>query len=238
MIKQACCALVVGAVCAVPAAWAATPADDFAASFSATAAVHSGWQYGWSSTLGGSFVLAATTTLYGPANEVVAWSPSGTFWPTVALNTSNAAVSFGAGNVITLQGRQGLLHPGAAGEYAIVRYTFDSERDATMQTRFEGVDRSPTTSDVHVLLNGASLFDGSLHAYGQVQDFSVTRHFRTGDVLDFAVGPGGNGYVDDSTGFLARVAAPVPEPQTYALMLAGLGAVTFIRRRQGRAHGR
>jgi hypothetical protein len=231
MIKPTLSTLVLSShMLAVPA-WAASPADDFAASFSTSTASHVPWQYGWSSTLGGAFAVDSTKTLHGPASEVVAWSPSGTFWPTVALNTSNSAVSFGAGNVITLQGQQGLLHPGSGGEYAVVRYTFGTDRDATLQTRFAGVDRSPTTSDVHVLLNGVSLFDGSINAYGQTQTFSQTRNFRAGDVVDFAVGPGGNGYVDDSTGFTASFSSPVPEPGTPALMLAGLGAMLLIARR-------
>ena len=38
-------------------------------------------------------------------------------------------------------------------------------------------------------------------------------------------------------GFLAEVAAPIPEPQTYALMLGGLGVLgAFARRRRGRLH--
>ena len=63
---------------------------------------------------------------------------------------------------------------------------------------------------------------------------SFTQIIRT-DAREYAPGNFGllNGYGDNATGF--GVAAPVPEPETYAMLLAGLGMVgTIIRRRKSK----
>lgn len=63
---------------------------------------------------------------------------------------------------------------------------------------------------------------------------SFTQIIRT-DAREYTAGNFGllNGYGDNATGF--GVAAPVPEPETYAMLLAGLGMVgTIIRRRKSK----
>lgn len=63
---------------------------------------------------------------------------------------------------------------------------------------------------------------------------SFTQIIRT-DARDYAPGNFGllNGVGDNAQGF--GVAAPVPEPETYAMLLAGLGLVgTIIRRRKAK----
>ena len=227
-------ALALSAVCSAQAAVVA----DFAADFSTTSSTSGAWQYGYSSTLGGAFSLDANKTTYGASNDVVAWSPAGTFWPTVALNTGAAQVNFGAGDVAHLAAQQGLLHPGAGGEFAVVRLTLAADFMGQLQTEFAGIDVLGTTTDVHVLLNGVSVFSGLIGGFGQTQSFDSTRAFHAGDVIDFAVGVGSNGnYFDDSTGFkatLSTVAPAVPEPTTAALLLAGLTGLVGAHRRRAR----
>lgn len=222
-------ALAFGAACTAHTAVVA----DFAADFSTTSSTSGVWQYGYASTLGGAFGLGANKTTYGAANDVVAWSPAGTFWPTVALNTGAAQVDFGASNLVHLATQQGLLHPGAGGEFAVVRLSITSNFTGQLQTEFAGIDAVGTTTDVHVLLNGISLFSRLIGGYGQTQSFDSTRAFHAGDVIDFAVGVGSNGnYSDDSTGFkatLSTVAPAVPEPTSAALLMAGLA----VARRRG-----
>ena len=51
-----------------------------------------------------------------------------------------------------------------------------------------------------------------------------------------ADGSGIPGQISPGTYSIAAVAAPIPEPETYAMMLAGLGAIGFMaarRRRRG-----
>ncbi len=46
------------------------------------------------------------------------------------------------------------------------------------------------------------------------------------------VTPTANGFMIDNGGGSLHFAAPIPEPETYALMLAGLAVVGFVARRR------
>lgn len=232
-------AMMWGANCAAQAVVVA----NFAADFSTTSSTSGSWQYGAASSLGGTFYLDSITTLYGPAGEVVAWSPTGTYWPTIGLNTGAAAVNFGGGNVVHLAPQQGLLHPGQNGEFAVARLTVASTFTGKLDVEFVGIDDVSSTTDVHVLRNGVSLFSGLINGFGQMQSFQATQAFQAGDVIDFAVGRGiNNNFNDDSTGFkatLSTVTQAVPEPATSALLWSGLLAIVPViaRRRKTSARG-
>lgn len=197
---------------------------DFATGFSSSTNPSGDWSFGYTTTLGGTFSLSTATNTYGPGNEITAWSPAGTFWPTIGLNPTASPVSFGAGNVVTVAAGEGLLHPGPSGEFADVRYIVPIAMTVALDVEFRGIDAVGTTTDVHVLHNGTALFNGLVNGHGAIRTFSVTLALAAGDVVDFAVGMGGNGnYVDDSTGFRASFSTPaVPEPGTCAMLAAGL----------------
>ncbi len=225
-----------GIVCAVFVVAASAQAGviaDFAADFSSSSNPSGAWSYGAVASLGSTPTLSTSTSTYGPGNEVHGWVPTGTSWPTIALNSTGNAVSFGAGNAITLAGMQGLLHPGVSGQFADVRYTATSAFSGMLDVAFSGIDVVGTTTDVHVLLNGQSLFSGGINGFGQVQGLHASVNLAQGDVLDFAVGYGSNGnYLDDSTGFYATLTtSDTPEPSTFAL-LAAAGLIGLAVRRR------
>lgn len=216
----------------------ATPIADFAADFSATTNPAGAWSYGMVSTLGGAFSASTALTSYAIGNVVKAWSPgigANSIWPTVGLNTDTAAAQFGAGNAIQIAPGQGLLHPGPTGDFADVRLAIGAATTALLSVSFSGIDLAGTTTDVHILLNGVSLFDDVVNGYGDTAAYSAIVTLAAGDVLDFVVGRGGNvDFTDDSTGFYANLTAvaDVPEPASaLVLAVATVGLVEVRRRR-------
>ena len=210
---------------------------DFSADFSSSSNPATGWSYGSTATIGGSFTLLTNTATF--ATVVDAWTPAGTTWPTVALNTSNAAVAFGAGNAVILAAGQGLLHPGPTGAFADVRYTASTAFSGNLNVTFAGIDLVGTTTDVHILRNGISLGSSLVNGYGPTATYSYSGlvTLGSGDYLDFLVGWGSNNnFIDDSTGFTASLTpggGTAPEPAAWTLMIGGFGmAGAALRRRR------
>lgn len=101
------------------------------------------------------------------------------------------------------------LHPGQAGEYSYVRWKAPAGGTYLVEASFTGIDFGGGTTDVHVLHNGISLFDGLVNGYGSTASLPVTPvTVLAGDTLDFAVGFGSNGnYYFDNTGLTATIRA-------------------------------
>jgi hypothetical protein len=196
---------------------------DAAADFSATVNPDVRWTYGWSEQLGSAFVVDA---LAGKTDGLDYWSgpvaepsPPGDF-PLVAHNgTGNVVI---AAHTVRVEPGQLLLHPGPNGEYAVLRFTTDVAGAYSFAVGFLGLDFvGPTTTDVHVFVDGQSIFDGVVDRYGEGPTFHDVRMLPVGATIDIAVGFGGNGFFYDSTAVDARVTA-VPEPAVLVLLPAGL----------------
>lgn len=90
-----------------------------------------------------------------------------------------------------------------------------------------------TTGDLFRTGPGAGNPDGLAHA-------DITYNFggagRTRVGFEDLFGGGDKDYNDHNFSF-TNVQAPIPEPSTYALMLAGLGAVGFLARRRKSTQG-
>jgi hypothetical protein len=200
------------------------------ADFSASSNPNGPWGYGWESTLGGTFT--AYTTPYTSAGLDGWTSVSG---GNVEQNNTSSTIT--AASATWYPGEMS-LHPSGTGNLSVVRFTVPATSLYDVSAWFYGVDAHPTTTDVHVLINGVSVFDAFVNSYrGVGQTYTTTGwSLAAGDTLDLAVGWGANlNYGWDSTGLSATI-TQVPEPGTLALISFGLlGLGTRTRRSERRA---
>ena len=210
-----------GALCAAGAASA-----DFNAAqdFSIASNPNGVWRYGWTQTVGGSF---NDSTLSGTDAEGEFWRNGKT---NIGYNNSSLTVT---GSTYSILPGQLHLHPGQGGEVSVLRFITPAAGQYSLSASFIGLDfGGPTTTDVHVLLNSVSLFSGAVSAFGSGPTYQNVLSLQAGDQIDFAVGFGSNGnYYSDTTGLTAQISA-VPEPETLALILVGLGCVSFFANRR------
>jgi hypothetical protein len=226
---------------------------DAAKDFSTASNPNGVWSYGTTGTTpNGPFTSFSNVGL--ALGGVTGWngwlgteSEFGDEFPFVSKNTTNMTLT--PPNVVLLPGEL-VLHPapdaafGGDGAYAVVRFTAPTAGAFSLNAVFEG--RAPTeqgfpdgtTTDVHVLLNGTSLFDGAVSGFGPSSDqvFPTTLNLHVGDHLDFAVGIGSDGsFLNDSTG-LAAALNSVPEPSTLGPTVIGMTALAIAgwRRRSSR----
>ena len=204
------------------------------------------FSYGAEQTLGGLFSLDTQSyTFTGNVSGAgQGWAAAGSGFPYLIKNTSTTTdfVNVNVGTIITVVPGQLDLHPGPNGEYSILRFTAPAAGAYSFSSSFSGVDTGPTTTDVHVLLDGAAIADGGINVNGGGNTASLTSPFVSlakGDTLDFAVGYGNGTYFNDSTGLYATVTslgAPVPEASTTVslglLLTFGLGARAWKTRRR------
>jgi RHS repeat-associated protein len=173
------------------------------------------WSYGWTNTRGSAFIpFTVSQSAYAgvPGWSRLAPGP-GVFpanYPVLAYNGTGQPISFSGA---TLPPDLLDLAPGPAGENAVVRWTAPSSGIFLVQGRFQAI-QSDTTSDVAVLLNSeTTLFDGALNHFGEVTPFIATVTLAAGDTLDFSVGWGISGFLNDSTGLAATI-TPVNDAST------------------------
>ena len=194
------------------------------------------WSYGWAPSLQTGFDLALFNWTFGSGPNVAGgWSVQD---PSILpdANPSVLWLNNGSGplfsySTISAPSRSVNLHPGANGELAVVRWTVPTAGEYLISGAFRGNDVSGTTTDVHVLHNNVALLNGAVNGFDDKENFSHSVFLQAGDRLDFAVGTGGNGFFNDSTGLSAIISA-VPEPSSYAMLFAGLGVIGVIARRR------
>ncbi len=202
------------------------------------------WSYGQEAALGGPFALYSTTAS-SSNGQLQGWTTS-TGSPDLADNTSGSVFSETLnGATITIQPNQLNLDPGPQGQYSVLRFTAPTTSTYSFSGDFNGADSRPTTTDVHVLLNGIAIANGGINIDGSGNTASLTSSslaLTQGQTLDFVVGFGNNDYSYDTTGLYARVtnlSAPVPEASTtvsFGLLLAlGLGSVVLARKKRAAA---
>jgi len=87
-----------------------------------------------------------------------------------------------------------------------------------------GVLAIGSTIGIYALLDSSNAILGGPLSFGSEHTFTLGAGSYSYAVLGFA--PTGGGYA------IGSVATPVPEPETYAMLLAGLGVVGFLSRRR------
>jgi hypothetical protein len=177
---------------------------DVAEDFSPESNPVGAWAYGWSSELTSAFNLY--TTSYNDRGIDLWWRGT---QPNVSHNGTAEEITLNPED-ITWQPGQLSLHPGEAGEYSHARWTAPTDGTCDIAAEFTGLDNTGTTTDVHVLHNGVSLFDGSVVGFGDTATYSTTISVAAGDTVDFAVGYGTGGWWDDTTALAATIAFTSP----------------------------
>jgi hypothetical protein len=176
--------------------------NDAKADFSALSNPTGAWSYGSRASPNAPFtVYPVHRSTYGASLPM--WSLGS--HPYVLSNTSSVAQTY---ETVSIPPDVLGLHPGANGERSIVRWT--AAHDGLMRVKgyFMGIDTGGTTTDVTITHNGAAqLFSARVNGSGSNSrvNFSFTRQVAAGNVLEFSVGHGGNGYANDSTALSASI---------------------------------
>ncbi len=198
------------------------------ADFSASSNPNGVWTYGSTPTLGGAFTPFTTQ---GTNGALAGW-----VGPTQASLVQNVTSSpFSAASADWFPGEMN-LHPGSDGAASVLRFRAPATTLYDVSAVFYGIDAYPTSTDVHVLINGVSVFDALVNSYrGAGQSHTHTNlALAADDTVDFVVGWGANGsYYYDATGLSVTI-TQVPEPGTLLLVLSGLGVAGACARSRSR----
>lgn len=125
----------------------------------------------------------------------------------------------GSSNGWAVRAEEVAMEASNSGQYSLVRFVAPVAGTYKISARFAGVHFGLSTTDVHVLHNGTSLFVADIDGYGgdptfhKVQRSSPAAAYsgqvdlKAGDTVTFAVGYGKNKTnFGDTTGLFARVA--------------------------------
>ena len=157
--------------------------------FSFTLNPNAVWSYGYTTNVGGSFNLYTIAGLTSFSGE------QGWFGPTPGCCAPGYPLVVAQPSQIPTVLDMG---PGPF-SYTVVRWTAPSRGRWDVVGQFSGT--GATTGDVHVLHNGAAVFDSPVIG-SQVAPFSLAIDVTPGDTVDFAAGPGPDGKNGgDPTGF-------------------------------------
>jgi len=196
---------------------------DLSADFSLENNPNKVWQYGYSATNSlapDQFQLDKQADKTGPVGF---WhpdtnkGPGAGYYPYIAYNTTKQSQAWPSPNGWVVRGGEVAMEASNSGQYSLVRFVAPVAGTYKISAQFAGVHVWSTT-DVHVLHNGTSLFDADIDGYGgdpafrKVQGASPTAAYsgqiemKANDTVTFAVGYGKNKTNSgDTTGLFARV---------------------------------
>ncbi len=101
------------------------------------------------------------------------------------------------------------FHPGPNGEYSVVRFTAPQAGAYLVRAKFLALEKK-TTTNVHVLHRGKSVFDGTIRAEDdrKMSKYDKRLTLAKGDALDFVMGWGNGTHICDSTGLEIELTGP------------------------------
>ena len=202
---------------------AAQTTFDLAADFSLRDNPNKVWQCGYSATNSLDPDQFRLDKYSDGGKPIGFWHPENSsgpgpgYYPYVAYNTTKQSQAWPSPNGWVVRGGEVAMEASNSGQYSLVRFVAPVAGTYKISAQFEGVHVWSTT-DVHVLRNGTSLFDADIDGYGgdpafrKVEGASPTAAYsgeiemKTGDTVTFAVGYGKNKTNSgDTTGLFAKV---------------------------------
>jgi hypothetical protein len=202
---------------------------DLSADFSFSDNPNKVWQYGYSETNSlapDQFRLDTQSDPVDmqcdPTKSIGFWHPTANhgpgpgYYPYVAHNNTKQPQVGCKGWAV----RPGeiAMEASSVGQYSLVRFVAPADGMYKVGAQFEGIHYGLSTTDVHVLHNGVSLFDADIDGYGgdpafhKVEGPSPTASYsgkielKANDTVTFAVGYGKNKTNSgDTTGLFAQV---------------------------------
>lgn len=194
------------------------------------------WSYGWLDHLGGTFHQYTVPNSISAGGSIDVWHAETPYqYGTPSLWNNASGTVFRTGTAEYLPGWAG-FHPGPGNEMSTFRYTAPTTGTYALAFDFQGADVVGTSTDVHIYAGGSDVFSTLINGNENAtrKSFSGTVLLNAGQTVDVAVGYASNSLWYDSTAVRGTVTAPVPEPETYAMLLVGLGMVSFGTRRRQR----
>jgi hypothetical protein len=179
-------------------------ATSFESGFVAQTNPNGVWSYGYSAG------FTSPITRYDVTAQNGVNGPNAQYWLSSTVNngTSPAAEynngpAYSDGNVDFLA-NDFVLVAGVGGQYSDLVFTAPTTGAYTLAATFRG-DQNGIGTVVAILHNGASLFNGSVTAVGQLVPYNTTLTLNAGDTLVFSVGPNGGA---QNTGLALTITGP------------------------------
>ena len=180
------------------------------------------WQYGYSATNSLASDQFRVDMQSDSTGSIGFWHPAANngpgpgYYPYIASNTTKQSQVGSKGWAV--RAGEVAMEASNTGQYSLVRFVAPVAGTYKVSAQFAGVHFGLSTTDVHVLHNGTSLFDADIDGYGgdpafhKVQGANPTASYsgqvelKANDTVTFAVGYGKNKTnYGDTTGLFAQV---------------------------------